>query len=67
MPQYVAAREALRAGEIGPLVTIMAHLGGELETGQPTQPPPEEARNTVALIIGILESQAQGNARVASR
>ncbi len=198
MPQYIAAREALRAGEIGPLVTIMAHLGGEramlfrnhthvidmicyfadaepewvigeletgfedygtayrgdggrdpslepgvnayigfqngvraflsgmkrgipqvrieliganghihvddtgayrtvpgdggpsihpivpratragmqaaladlilaLETGQPTQSPPEEARKTVAIIMGILESQAQGNARVAVR
>ncbi len=28
LPQYVAAREALRAGSIGPLVTIVAHLGG---------------------------------------
>lgn len=29
LPQYVAAREAVRAGEIGELVTIVAHLGGE--------------------------------------
>ncbi|CAN5612804.1 hypothetical protein BH23CHL5_BH23CHL5_28090 [soil metagenome] len=28
-PQYVAARESLRTGDIGDLVHIMAHLGGE--------------------------------------
>ncbi len=29
MPQYVAAREALRAGKIGDLVTVAGRLGGE--------------------------------------
>lgn len=36
-----------------------------LETGREPQCPPREARKTVALIEGILASQAAGNARVA--
>ncbi len=36
-----------------------------LETGAPTQCLPSEARKAVAIIEGILASQAAGNARVA--
>jgi predicted dehydrogenase len=42
----------------------MADLLFALETGLEPQSPPREARKTVALIEGILASQAAGNARV---
>ena len=38
-----------------------------LETGKTPQNPPREARKTVALIEAVLESQAAGNARIATR
>jgi predicted dehydrogenase len=42
----------------------IADLIAALETGQEPQCPPREARKTVALIEGILASQAAGNARI---
>jgi predicted dehydrogenase len=45
----------------------VADLLHALETGQTPQSPPEEARKAVALALAILESQANGNAKVAVR
>lgn len=41
-----------------------ADLIHAMETGEATQSPPREARKTVALIEGVLASQAAGNCRV---
>jgi predicted dehydrogenase len=51
---------ATRAG----MQAAVADLIASLETGAPTQSPPEEARKAVALALAILESQARGNAKV---
>ena len=45
----------------------VADLLRALETGDAPQCPPEEARKAVALALAILESQANGNAKVAVR
>jgi hypothetical protein len=45
----------------------VADLIEALESGGSTQCPPEEARKAVALVKAILESQANGNAKVAVR
>jgi predicted dehydrogenase len=58
--QRIVARHS-RAG----MHAAAADLIHAVETGEPPQCPPEEARKTVALIQAILDSQAQGNARVA--
>lgn len=52
---------ATRAG----MQAAVADLIHALETGEPTQCPAEEARKAVALALAILESQANGNAKVA--
>ncbi len=54
---------ATRAG----MQAAVADLIASLETGAPTQSPPEEARKAVALALAILESQALGSAKVAVR
>ncbi len=51
----------------GGMAAAVADLIESLESGRPTQSPPEEARKTVALTEAILESQARGNAKVAVR
>ncbi len=51
---------ATRAG----MQAAIADLITSLETGAPTQSPPEEARKAVALALAILESQVRGNAKV---
>jgi predicted dehydrogenase len=49
------------------MAAAVAELIEAMESGRPTQCPPEEARKTVALTEAILESQARGNAKVAVR
>ena len=63
-PGRVSIRpQATLAGMQAAVVDLIAAL----ETGRPTQSPPEEARKTVALMTAILESQAQGNVPVRLR
>jgi predicted dehydrogenase len=45
----------------GGMQAAVADLIHAVETGEPTQSPPEEARKAVALTAAILESQAGGN------
>lgn len=49
----------------GGMQAAVTDLVTALETGVPTQSPPREARKAVAIIDGILQSQANGNNRVA--
>jgi UDP-N-acetylglucosamine 3-dehydrogenase len=60
--QLLAPR-ATRAG----MQAAVADLLHALETGEAPQCPPEEARKAVALALAILESEANGNAKVAVR
>jgi predicted dehydrogenase len=52
-------------GSMQGIQAAIVDLIAALETGREPQCPPHEARKTVALIEGILASQAAGNARVA--
>jgi predicted dehydrogenase len=54
-------------GTLAGMQAAVIDLITAVETGRPTQSPPDEARKTVAITMAILESQAQGNARVAVR
>ncbi len=51
-------------GTMGGMQAAVADLLSSLEHGTPTQSPAREARKAVAIIEGILESQASGNCRV---
>lgn len=51
-------------GTMGGMQAAVADLLTALENGTPTQSPPREARKAVAIIEGILHSQANGNNRV---
>ena len=51
-------------GTMGGMQAAVADLLTALENGTPTQSPPREARKAVAIIEGILQSQASGNNRV---
>ncbi len=51
-------------GTMGGMQAAVADLLSSLENGTPTQSPAREARKAVAIIEGILESQASGNNRV---
>ena len=62
-----AAQPLLPKATLAGMQAAVADLIAALETGRPTQSPPEEARKTVAITAAILESQAWGNARVAVR
>jgi predicted dehydrogenase len=54
-------------GTMGGMQAGVADLLTSLENGTPTQSPPREARKAVAIIDGILQSQANGNNRVELR
>ena len=72
-----ASAVLIRPGDDGVAIRPQATLAGmqaavvdliaALETGRPTQSPPEEARKTVVLMTAILESRAQGNVPVRLR
>ncbi len=51
-------------GTVFGMQAAIVDLLTSLETGEPAQSPPSEARKTVALIEGILASHAAGNARI---
>lgn len=51
-------------GTMGGMQAAVADLLTSLESGTPPQCPPREARKAVAVIEGILQSQAAGNNRV---
>jgi UDP-N-acetylglucosamine 3-dehydrogenase len=53
------------AGTIGGMQAALVDLLNALETGETPQSPPRDAHHVVALIEGILASQAAGNAKVA--
>ena len=57
-------RPIVSQGRIQGFQAGLVDLVHGLETGDPVQSPPREARKTVALIEAILASQAGGNARV---
>jgi predicted dehydrogenase len=61
--RQLLAPRSTRAG----MAAAVADLIEALESGNPPQCPPEEARKAVALTAAILESQARGNAKVAVR
>lgn len=50
-------------GTMSGMQAAVADLLNALESGTPTQSPPREARKAVAIIEGILQSQANGNSR----
>jgi hypothetical protein len=52
-------------GTLAGMHAAVVDLITAMETGRPVQSPPREARKAVAVIQGILDSQAAGNARVA--
>jgi hypothetical protein len=52
-------------GTLAGMHAAVVDLITAMETGRPVQSPPREARKAVALIQGILDSQAAGNARIA--
>jgi predicted dehydrogenase len=52
-------------GTLAGMHAAVVDLITAMETGREVQSPPREARKAVALIQGILDSQAAGNARVA--
>lgn len=60
-----SARILHPAGRVQGFQAAMLDLIAGIESGREVQSPPREARKTVALITAILESQRQGNARVA--
>lgn len=51
-------------GTMGGMQAAVADLLASLANGTPTQSPPSDARKAVAIIDGILQSQANGNNRV---
>jgi predicted dehydrogenase len=61
--QVPVTPRVMLAGMHAAVVDLIAAL----ETGRPTQSPPEEARKTVSLMTAILKSQAQGNVPVRVR
>jgi predicted dehydrogenase len=60
-----AAVPIVPQGTAGGMEAAIRDLLHALETGSAPQSPPREARKAVAIIEGILASQAAGNARVA--
>lgn len=60
----VATSPIIPNGTMGGMQAAVADLLTALENGTPTQSPPREARKAVAIIDGILQSQANGNNRV---
>lgn len=63
--QGLSTTPILAKGSMQGMQAAIVDLLTALETGRAPQSPPREARKTVALIEGILASQAAGNARIA--
>jgi predicted dehydrogenase len=60
----MASRPIVPSGTVAGMQAAVLDLIEALETGSTPQCPPSEARKAVAIIEGILASQAAGNARV---
>jgi predicted dehydrogenase len=60
----VATSPIIPSGTIGGMQAAVVDLLTSLEGGTDPQSPPREARKAVAIIEGILESQASGNNRI---
>lgn len=60
----VASTPIIPNGSMGGMQAGVADLLSSLENGTPTQSPARDARKAVAIIEGILQSQANGNNRV---
>jgi predicted dehydrogenase len=60
----VTATPIVPQGTVQGIQAALLDLIGAIETGEPVQSPPREARKTVAVIEAILQSQAAGNCRV---
>jgi predicted dehydrogenase len=61
----VCSTPILPQGTVAGMQAAVLNLIHALESGEAPQSPPSEARKAVAIIEGILASQANGNARVA--